>query len=343
MTPLVLAAVVAAGEDLQTLAGVTLGSNVQQVLMEHPTGQYPTGSGRCCRWSRRVGGTVTVSFDGSGNVAMVDFQADKGEDGKVDLPCVGAFLVRGSPANLSQALSKTPCSAFNGAGYSLPDRSVVDIRFSGPGDGQLAEATWYRPSGLTFIDYLLSNLTYVGGFARMYYGSECATNERASLVQQPRLPSISFLPPPQGDTGMVAVWQMFRNNPNVTVVQDRFGMLRITIGSVSSTVLQTRLPTLTFDPESQYTDLSATETIAIAADIYAKQHGLPFHLAPFVIDHLVSGPRNGAPHLPPTMQSITIDDALDAVARTFRGVVTYGECTQPDSKIMFRVGFIHGP
>jgi hypothetical protein len=360
MIPFVLAAVVAVGGEpwTATLAGVTLGSNVTQVLPEHPGAQgSPNGSGHWWRWSRREGGTVTVTPDDAGNITRVDFQADKGQSNSVDLPCVGAFPVQDSHVDLEFALHKTACSPFNGAAYGLPDRSVVNVRFNGPGDnglgdGQLVEATWYRPTDKnpspvghmhSLVDYLRPALKYVGGTARIYYAGECPTKDRSSLVQQLHFPSVWFQPPLPGATGMDAVRQIFSEDPNVTVTQDRFEMLRITIGSVSSTVLQTRIPSLTFDPTAQYTASSATDTIAITADIYAKQHGLPFGLAPFIIDHLVSGPINGAPHLPAMMQNITIDDALDVVARTFKGIVTYGDCTQPDGKILFRVGFIYDP
>ncbi len=139
---------------------------------------------------------------------------------------------------------------------------------------------------------------------------------------------------------MDAVRQIFRDDPNATVVQDRSGMLRITIGSVSGTVLQTRLPSLTLDPRQQYTTLSAVDEIAFTADLYAKAHSLPFGLGPYVIDHLVGAPVEGAPHLPAVMQNITIDAALDAVARAFRGVVIYGECVQSNGKTQFLPGFI---
>jgi hypothetical protein len=352
MMPLLLAAVVAVGGELHTLAGVTLSSNARQVLSEHPGAQASAnGSDHWWRWRRLGGGTVTVTADDTGEVTRVDFQADRGQDGNIDLPCVGAFPIQDSDVNLNFALRKTACSAFNGAAYGLPDRSVVDVRFNGPGDGQLAEATWYRPSDKnpspvghlhSLIDYLRPTLTYVEGVARIYYAGECATQDRPSLVHPLLFPSVWFQPPSQGATGMDAVRQIFRDDPNVRVMQDRSGMLRITIGNVSTEVLQTRLPSLELDAEAQYTALSALDKIAITADIYAKERRLPFRLASYIIDHLVGGPINGAPHLPELMQNVTIDDALDAVARTFKGIVTYGICMQPDGTSLFLPGFIYG-
>ena len=352
MIALVLAAVVAVGAGTHTLAGVTLSSNVTQVLSEHPGAQgSANGSGHWWRWSRREGGAVTVSADDAGGVTRVDFLADRDQDNSIDLPCVGAFPVRDSDVNLQFALAKTPCSAFNGAAYGLPDHSVVDVRFNTPGDGQLMEATWYRPSDKnpapvghmhSLIDYLRPALTYVGGVARIYYAGQCPTRDRSSLVQPLLFPSVWFQPPLQGVTGIDAVRQIFSDDPSVTVMQDRSGMLRITIGSVSSTALQTRIPSLTLDPSEQYTALSALDKIAITAANYAKERGLPFVLAPFIIDHLVGGPVKGAPHLPSLMLNVTLDEQLDALAKTFKGIVTYGACKQPDGKSLFRLGFVYG-
>lgn len=352
MIPLVLAAAVAAGGELKTstLAGVTLGSNLRQVLSEHPRAQRSANSGQRWVWSRRGGGTVAVTADDIGNITRVDFVANKGQDNNIDLPCVGAFPVQDSHVNLQFALNKTACSAFNGETYGLPDRSLVEVRFNGPDDGQLVEATWYRPSDKNpspvghikaVIDYLRPALQYVGGAARIYYAGECQAPEKDSTsgFWQLLFPAVYLQPPRPGATGITVVQQIFRDDPNVAVMQDRSGMLRITIGSVSTVILQTRIPSLTLNPYEQYSTRFAVDKIATTSDIYAKERGLRFGLPPFVIDHFVSGPIPGAPHLPKLMQNVTVDEALDSVVRTFNGIVTYGICEQPDGKSLFRLGY----
>ena len=72
-----------------------------------------------------------------------------------------------------------------------------------------------------------------------------------------------------------------------------------------------KMPSLTLDPIEQYAALSALDKIAITADMYA-------------------------------MQNVTLDEQLDAVARTFKGIVTYGVCVQPNGKSLFRLGFVYG-
>lgn len=350
MMPLLLTAVAAIGGKPSTLGGVTLGSNVAQVLAQHPGAQGSDhAAGHWWRWIIGGGGTVTVTSDSNGAITRVDFQADKGQGGSIDLPCVGAFPIQDSDADLDRALTKTPCSAFNGEAYGLPDRSVVQVRFGGLGDGQLAEAIWYRPTTAnpspvghmsSVIDYIRPELGYIGGAARIYYAGECPMKVPSSLVQPLVFPNVWFQRPLPETTGLDAVRQIFRDDPNVTVMRDRSGMLRITIGRVSSTLLQTRLSILKLDPSMQYNALSAIDAITVAASSYAKERGLPFAETSDLIDHLASGPGEGRPHLPATTSNITIDDALDAVAQTFKGIVTYGQCRGPNGKTLFRFGFI---
>jgi hypothetical protein len=352
MIPLVLAAAVAAGGALKTstLAGVMLGSNLTKVLSEYPGAQRSANPGQRWTWSRRGGGTVTVTADDLGNITRVDFVASKGQDNNIDLPCVAAFPVQDSDVNLQFALNKTACSAFNGETYGLPDRSLVEVRFNGPGDGQLIEATWYSPSDKNpspvghmkaVIDYLRQ---YVGGAARIYYAGECQAPEKDSTsgFWQLLFPAVYLQPPRQGATGITAVRQIFRDDPNVAVMQDRSGMLRIMIGSVSTVILQTRIPTLTLNPIEQYNAPSAVVTIENIPELHTAEHRLDVYSNQGIIDIIVSGPNPGAPHLPKLMQNVTVDEALDSVVRAFEGIVTYGICKHPDGKSLFQLGYTYG-
>jgi hypothetical protein len=186
------------------------------------------------------------------------------------------------------------------------------------------------------VDYVRPVLKDVGGAARVNYAGICAGQDKLLL------PGVAAQPAPQGTTGMAAVRQIFRDDPEVAVTRGQSGMLRITIGTVSTTVLQTRIPSLTLDAPAQYTPKDAVYIIAMTANTYAKQHGLDFGIAATVHDVIVRGPSNGAPHLPKLMQNVTVDEALDSLARTFNGIVLYGTCKMPDGKELFRANFIDG-
>ncbi|MGA8532917.1 MAG: hypothetical protein WB615_02275 [Candidatus Tumulicola sp.] len=174
------------------------------------------------------------------------------------------------------------------------------------------------------------------GAARINYGGVCPGQNQLFF------PNVEVQPASQGATGITAVRQIFRNDPQVTIMQDESGIFRITIGSVSTSALRTRMPVLTLDSGSQYTPKSAVDTIAIALETYAVDHKLNFGMASIVIDNLENGPVEGAPHLPPLMQNVTVDVALDSVARTFKGIVLYGSCRQPDGKELFKIDYIYG-
>jgi hypothetical protein len=188
--------------------------------------------------------------------------------------------------------------------------------------------------GSAAADYLRPVLKSIGGAARINYAGICPGKEKLHF------PAVNVQPASQGSTGITAVRQIFRNDPQVTVTQDQSGILRITIGSVSTSALQTAIPALTLNSASQYTPLSAVVTISNALQTYAAE---PLEMASTVIDIIVRGPAEGAPHLPRLMQNVTVDDALDSLARTFKGIVLYGACKQPDGKELFDIDYIDGP
>jgi hypothetical protein len=52
----------------------------------------------------------------------------------------------------------------------------------------------------------------------------------------------------------------------------------------------------------------------------------------------IAQPADGLPHLPSVITNVTMDQALDLVAKTFRGIVLYEFCSPPDQ---FEIDFAH--
>lgn len=130
----------------RTLAGMTLGAALVNVASEHAGAQRrATATGSEWSWRRPEGGKVTVLVDRTGRITSIDFAADKGERDSIDLPCVVSFPIQDSHVNLGMAMAGTECSAISDWKYRLQDGSVLDVSFEEPGDGQLEQATWYRP------------------------------------------------------------------------------------------------------------------------------------------------------------------------------------------------------
>lgn len=45
--------------------------------------------------------------------------------------------------------------------------------------------------------------------------------------------------------------------------------------------------------------------------------------------------------LPSTMQNVTVDQELDSVAKTFKGIVAYGACKQSDGKDVYKLAYVY--
>ncbi len=194
------------------------------------------------------------------------------------------------------------------------------------------------------ISYLRPALRYAGGAVRIYYAGECRAAEYdTSGKLQLLFPPVVLQAPLQGATGVDAVRQIFRNDANVVVTQDRSGMVRIMIGSVPTALLQTRVQALTLNPYDQYSALSALFKIEDAPELDAAERRLDVYPVPFqIIDIILSGPIPGKPHLPKLMQNVTIDEALDSMVRTFEGIVMYGICKRPGGKYLFILDYTYG-
>jgi hypothetical protein len=187
------------------------------------------------------------------------------------------------------------------------------------------------------VGYLRPALKYVGGAARVYYAGICPAGKDRLLF-----PLVALQPPPQGATGIAAVRQIFRDDPHVTVTQDGSGMLRITIGSASTAILQTRIQALSLSPVEQYSAPSAVLAIQNTPEVYAAKRALHLRKPWGIRDIIVSGPVEDAPYLPRLTQNVTVDEALDSVAKTFKGIILYGTCKQLDGTGLFDVDFTPG-
>ncbi len=180
--------------------------------------------------------------------------------------------------------------------------------------------------------YLRPALKSSGGAARLDFGVPCEP-----WAEDVPFPHINAQPPPKGATGLTAVRQMFRNDTQVVITRDQFGIIRITIGRVSTAVLQTRIALLTLKPVERYNDFMAIEAIENTRAVKAAMHKLGLQLTGGVGGQIFTLPAKGLPHLPSSMRNVTMDQALDSVARTFADIVTYGMCTQRRGPRLFWV------
>jgi hypothetical protein len=137
----------AAVKPPDTLGGMTLGARMQPVTIAGAQ-KYQRVTGWVWMWKRPEGGAFTVHTDRNGIITSIEFTADKGEQGTIDLPCAGELDIQDSHVNLQMAVDPRRCTQAGLSTYTLPDDSILNVEFEGPGDGQLLKAEWYRPSAL---------------------------------------------------------------------------------------------------------------------------------------------------------------------------------------------------
>jgi hypothetical protein len=182
---------------------------------------------------------------------------------------------------------------------------------------------------------LAPTLMSSGSAARLYFTSQCSMDSdtfgrgRASVP----FPRLALAPSPANAPPLKAVQAILRDERDVVVAEDRLGMIRITLGKVPVALLSTRITRLTFDPDARWNPDPAIWAIERTSEIQAAMRRLNIQRLPVLIDILLTRSRdNRLPHLPTSLENVTMDEALDLVARTFKQLVVYGVCTQRDGQ-----------
>lgn len=158
---------------------------------------------------------------------------------------------------------------------------------------------------------------------RIYYTAVCRPNESIAAS----FPRLDLRPPPDGKVGVAAVRDIFQHVKGVSVTEREPGIIRIRIGFVPDDLLRVKISYLVLTPEEQYNYWLAIFKIQAAQEVRSAMQKL--EIGPRLTINIipVQQPIAGLTHLPAVMGSVTVDQALDSVAKTFRGVVLYQFCT----------------
>ena len=162
---------------------------------------------------------------------------------------------------------------------------------------------------------------------RLYYLADCQPVTDANIDSPVPFPHIDVQPPSQGASGVVAIREIFQNDRNVSITEDE-SAVRIWIGKVPTSLLQTKLPRFILPPMARYNHTVAVETLKNAKETKAAARFLGLGLVSGT-GGLVAQPQQGLPHLPAIMQNVKLDQVLDMIAKTFHDPVVYGACEQP--------------
>jgi hypothetical protein len=174
-------------------------------------------------------------------------------------------------------------------------------------------------------NYIWPVLKSAGKKGRIYYEAICPP----AKDHRPAFPPLEVRPPVTGATTPAAVRSIFRNEKGVSVAEDPPGIIRVRIGRVPDAILRTPISTLSLDPIEQYNPLAAIGAIENAPEVRSAMAKLHLAVSARVINMPVEWPTEGPHHLPPELSNVTMDQALDMVARTWDYIVFYGACTEP--------------
>lgn len=189
------------------------------------------------------------------------------------------------------------------------------------------------------IEHLQSALSSTPYGVRLYFHGTCDAGSESFL----RFPWVNVLSPSNKEQGVLAVQEMFKNDKNVKVSVDSSNKLvRITIGDVYTPVLDTRLPFIKLTSTARYNPdgpEGAIDALESAAPVQAAMRALRMHQEPEFYIGLKQPSLPKSPHLPSSMSDLSLDQALDAIAKTFPGVVVYGECANHNKSRRFDIKF----
>ena len=173
--------------------------------------------------------------------------------------------------------------------------------------------------------YLSPALASAGKAGRIYYEAACPPSEYSHLA----LPQIEVRPPLANATGLAAVRSIFGDAKDVLVVEDSLGIVRVRIGKFPDAILRTRISTLRLKPMEQYDTFLAILALQNAPEVRSamKELHVVVPAIPFIMPAVM--PAEGLPHIPPELKNVTMDQALDIVAKTWGNIVAYGACTEP--------------
>jgi hypothetical protein len=206
------------------------------------------------------------------------------------------------------------------------------------GDAPISSAESERNQAVV-LKYLGPALKDRGGVARIDYVTACVAKDGRPLP----FPSVNVQPASKEMSGLAAVREIFSNDKKVLVSESAPGIIRVTIGKpIFLRLLQTKIHSLTLDQAEQYNAVPTLYTILGCKEVQAAMHQLGIEQPLTVMHSGIARPEKGEPplpHLPAHITNLTVDQALDLIAKTFGGIVIYEECADANGKRLFSLEF----
>jgi hypothetical protein len=186
------------------------------------------------------------------------------------------------------------------------------------------------------LKLLWSTLKYSEKVGHLYYTGACSQDDSDTL----QFPKVNVRRPTKGSAGFTAVKQIFEDDSNVLLTEGHDDVVEVRIGDVSDKLLKTKISVVRLRPIDQYNYTSAIVALRNSPEVMQAAEVLHIHTVPVVVNEIIVQPSEGLLHLPAVMANLTLGQALDEVAKTFRGVVSYGACEQHG---LYKIDFFGGP
>lgn len=171
---------------------------------------------------------------------------------------------------------------------------------------------------------------------RFYYVETCKVNDPDPLP----FPQLTVYPSSNGKKGIDAVHEMFAGDKRVRVIEGGDSIIRVYVGNVSTALLETKVSLVRFNPDERYTPEAAILAIMNTKEVETAGRKLGLERPPTVYSINVRRPAEGLSHLPASIKNLTVEQVLDIVASTFRGVVVYGECITRTGAHFYKVDVV---
>jgi len=174
------------------------------------------------------------------------------------------------------------------------------------------------------LRYLRPILISSGTVARIYYRTDCQADDDYR-IPFPKL----LLHAPNASQSVSAIPGIFPHNKRIRVTNTEPGLVRIRIENFPEALLHIKISSLALNPVEQYDVQSAFRAIENTVEFQRALRTFGIKGIPRPYNLPVQSPVEGLPHMPPFLTNVTVDRALDLVAKTFGIVVVWGYCNSP--------------
>lgn len=193
----------------------------------------------------------------------------------------------------------------------------------------------YNRDLANILNYLRPALTVSPAGVRLSYAAKCAAG-----AEVPPIPPVRLRAPSRPSTGYSAVSMIFEGNQNVAVTKNVDGIITIKMGTVRDDLLHADIHVLRLRPTAQYDAGSVIAALENTVEMQSAMDSLGLRPSSVFRIGLLQSPGSGRPHIPSVLKNVTVDQVLDLLAKTFRGIVTYGVCTQGPPRRPFFINFV---